>query len=147
MGDYVMTVVWAAIFVAAILIESQTAEMVAIWFIPGAVVSLILSLCGVPVWIQAIVFVVMSAILLVLAFKFFRRLILKGSGNSKTDTDLLIGRQARVVEDIVNADMKGSVKIDGKIWTARMASDEDTAAAGEFVTVECISGVKLICKK
>lgn len=147
MGGYTMAVVWAVIFVATLVVESQTAELVAIWFSAGALISLILALCGVPVWIQWLVFVVLSAILLVLAFRFFRKMLLKNVGKSKTDTDLLIGKRARVEEDISNPDMKGAVKIDGKIWTARMAEDSETAVAGEFVTVVAISGVKLICKR
>lgn len=147
MGGYTMAVVWAVIFVATLVVESQTAELVAIWFSASALISLILALCGVPVWIQWLVFVVLSAILLVLAFRFFRKMLLKNVGKSKTDTDLLIGKRARVEEDISNPDMKGAVKIDGKIWTARMAEDSETAVAGEFVTVVAISGVKLICKR
>ena len=147
MGEYVMTIFWAAMFVTALIVESQTAEMVAIWFLPGTLVSLILSLLGVPLWIQWIVFVVLSAILLVLAFKFFRRLILKNVGKAKTDTDLLIGKSARVEEEIVNSEMKGAVKIDGKVWSARMANASETAVPGEFVTVLRIEGVKLICAR
>ena len=142
-----MAIVWAVIFIAALVIESQTAELVAIWFLPGALISLVLSFFNVPVWIQITVFVLLSAVLMVLAFKFFRRLLLKNVGKTKTDTDLLIGKQARVEEDINNAQMQGAVKIDGKIWSARMAEDSQTASVGEFVTVESISGVKLICKK
>ena len=147
MGEYAMAIVWAVIFIAALVIESQTAELVAIWFLPGALISLVLSFFNVPVWIQITVFVLLSAVLMVLAFKFFRRLLLKNVGKTKTDTDLLIGKQARVEEDINNAQMQGAVKIDGKIWSARMAEDSQTASVGEFVTVESISGVKLICKK
>ena len=147
MGEYVMTIFWAALFVTALIVESQTAEMVAIWFLPGTLVSLILSLLGVPLWIQWIVFVVLSAVLLVLAFKFFRRLILKNVGKAKTDTDLLIGKSARVEEEIVNSEMKGAVKIDGKVWSARMANASETAVPGEFVTVLRIEGVKLICAR
>ena len=147
MGEYAMAIVWAVIFIAALVIESQTAELVAIWFLPGALISLVLSFFNVPVWIQITVFAVLSAALLVLAFKFFRSLILKDVGRTKTDTDLLIGKHARVEEDIDNAQMQGAVKIDGKIWSARMVDDSQKATVGEFVTVESISGVKLICKK
>ena len=146
MGEYVMAIVWAVSFIAALVVESQTAELVAIWFLPGALISLVLSFFNVPVWIQITVFAVLSAALLVLAFKFFRRLILKDVGRTKTDTDLLIGKQARVEEDINNAQMQGAVKIDGRSWSARMAEDSQTASVGEFVTVESISGVKLICR-
>ena len=147
MGEYFMAIVWASLFVAAIVIESQTAEMVAIWFLPSTLVSLILALFGVPVWIQWVVFAVLSTVLLILAFKYFRKLILKDQGKKRTDTDRLIGELARVEEDINNLEMRGAVKIGGQIWSARMSDDNETAKTGELVRVESISGVKLICGK
>ena len=147
MGEYYMVMVWAALFVLAIVVESQTAEMVAIWFLPSTLVSLILAICKVPVWIQCAVFLVLSTVLLILAFKYFRKLILKDHGKKRTDTDRLLGEPARVEEEINNLEMKGSVKINGQIRTARMKDDRDIVKPGEFVIVESISGVKLICVK
>ena len=147
MEPYVMTVVWAALFIVALLIEAQTAELVAVWFIPGILVSLILSLFDVGELIQWVVFGAISVVLLTLAFTVFRRKILKNHGSEPTDTDLLLGRDARVVMDIDNALMQGEVKIDGKVWSAKMAENSETARVDEFVTVVSISGVKLICKR
>ena len=141
-----MTIVWVAIFVLSVGIEAATAELVAIWFLPGTVVSLILSLVGVEEWVQGVVFAVISVVLFVLAFTVIRKRILKKS-DSKTDTDLLIGQRARVEEDIDNREMRGAVKIDGKVWSARMTNDSETAEIGEYVIVESISGVKLNCKR
>lgn len=146
MGDYAMAILWAALFVVALVIESQTAEMVAIWFLPSTLVSLILALFGVPEWLQWLIFVVLSTVLLVLAFAVFRKHLLKNYGRSRTDTDRIIGEYARVEEDIINSEMKGTVKIGGQLWSARMADDSQTASVGEFVMVESISGVKLICR-
>lgn len=146
MEEYVMTILWAVLFVLAIGIEAATAELVAIWFLPGTVAALILSIVGVDGWVQGVVFAAISVVLFVLAFTTWRKRILKKS-DSKTDTDLLIGQRARVEEDINNLEMRGAVKIDGKIWSARMTNDEETAEAGEYVIVESISGVKLNCKK
>ena len=50
-------------------------------------------------------------------------------------------------ESISNLEMRGAVKLDGKIWSARMVDDSETAEVGEYVIVESISGVKLNCKK
>ena len=147
MEPYVFSIIWAVLFVAALVIEAQTAELVAIWFVPGLLISLILSFFGVYWWVQVLVFAILSILLLVLAFTVFRKKILKNHGSEKTDTDLLLGRDARVVEAISNAEMCGAVKIDGKIWSARMALDGESAEVGEFVTVERISGVKLICRR
>ena len=147
MEPYAMTIVWAALFIAALVIEAQTAELVAIWFVPGILVSLILSFFEIDPWIQWVVFGSISIVLLILAFTVFRRKILKNHGSEPTDTELLLGRDALVITDVDNALMQGEVKIDGKIWSARMADDSEKATAGEFITVERISGVKLICKR
>lgn len=142
-----MVIFWAAVMALALFGEIITAELVAVWFIPSSLVSMVLAFFEVPIWVQWLVFIVMSAALLVLAFKFLRKLLLKNIGNKKTDTDILIGKLARVEEDIDNAEMQGAVKIDGKIWSARMVDDSESAQKGEFVIVEYISGVKLICRR
>ena len=142
-----MVIFWAATLALALFAEIITAELVAVWFIPSALVSMVLAFFKAPVWAQWVAFLVLSTILLIVAFKFLRKLLLRNHGNKKTDTDILIGRPARVEEDIDNAEMRGAVKIDGKIWSARMSDDSENAVKGEFVIVEYISGVKLICKR
>ena len=147
MEPYVLSIIWALLFIAALAVEAQTAELVAIWFVPGLLISLFLSFFGIHWWVQILIFAAISILLLILAFTVFRKKILRNHGSEKTDTDLLLGRDARVEEDIDNAEMCGAVKIDGKVWSARMADDGETAKVGEFVTVERISGVKLICRR
>ena len=143
---YVMTIIWAVVFVAALWVEAETAELVALWFTPSALVSLTLSFCKVEWWIQCIVFVALSAVLLVFAKTVLKKHLQKHLNQEKTDTDLLIGEIAVVTERIDNNDMSGAVKIQGKIWSARMNDDCETAEVGEFVEVLAISGVKLICR-
>ncbi len=141
-----MTLMWAVFFIGALLIESQTAELIAVWFVPGALVSLVLATLGVETWIQWIVFAALSAVLLALALTIFRKKLLKNHGKEKTDTDLLIGKTAVVIERIDNAAMTGAVKVDGMVWSAKMYDDCEYAEVGEFVEIEAISGVKLICR-
>jgi membrane protein implicated in regulation of membrane protease activity len=137
---------WAAFFLGALFIEAQTAELIAVWFVPGALASLILSTFNVDIWIQWVVFAVISAILVVLALTIFRKKLLRNFGKEKTDTELLIGKTALVTERIDNDAMTGAVKVDGKEWSARMSDNCEYAEVGEFVEIESISGVKLICR-
>jgi membrane protein implicated in regulation of membrane protease activity len=147
MENYILPIVWAVVFIAALWVEAETCEMVALWFMPGAIAALVLSLCSVEWWIQLIVFIGLSAVLLVMAKTVLKKYIVKRVGQEKTDTDLLIGKTVKVEEDIDNSDERGAVRVNGQIWSARMADDTQTAAAGESVVVESISGVKLICRK
>ena len=147
MGMYGWAIVWAVVFIAALWAEAETCEMVAMWFLPGAVASLVLALCNLDWWIQIVVFIVLSTLFLVLAKTVFKKYLVKKVGQEKTDTDLLIGKSARVVEDIDNFEERGAVKINGQLWTARMENDSDKAAEGESVVIVEIKGVKLICKR
>ncbi len=147
MEEYVMAIVWAAAFAVSIWVEAETAEMISIWFMPGAVAALVLSLFDVAIWIQCVTFLALSAVLLVVARLLLKKYVIKKVGSEKTDTDLLIGRQVKVEEDIDNSEEKGAVRVNGQIWSARMENDLESAKVGEFVTVQSISGVKLICRK
>ena len=147
MEPYTMTIFWAVLFVVALVVEIQTAELVSIWFAPGILAALIMSFFEIEPWIQILAFGSISVILLVLAFTVFRKKILKNHGSEPTDTDLLLGKDATVVADIPTDFGVGEVKIDGKIWSARMAEESESASAGEKVTVERIEGVKLICRR
>ena len=147
MGMYGWAIVWAVVFIAALWAEAETCEMVAMWFLPGAVASLVLALCNLDWWIQIVVFIALSTLFLVLAKTVFKKYLIKKVGQEKTDTDLLIGQSARVVEDIDNFEERGAVKINGQIWTARMENDSEKAAEGESVVIVEIKGVKLICKR
>ena len=146
MEGYVMTIAWAVVFIAALWIEAETAELVALWFMPSSLAALVLSFLDVSWWIQCIVFVVLSAVLLVFSKTVLKKFLKKHANQEKTDTDLLIGEIAIVTERIDNNEMTGAVKIQGKEWSARMSDNCETAEVGEFVEVLGISGVKLICR-
>lgn len=144
---FVPTIFWAIIFVLALYIEAETAELVAIWFVPGAAVCTVLSAYYNVFWVQALIFVISSAALLLFANATVRKKLLKNIGKEKTDTDILIGKTAKVEEEINNSEEKGTVKIDGRVWSARLVDENERASPGEFVVIESISGVKLMCRK
>lgn len=64
----------------------------------------------------------------------------------RTDTDLFIDKRVTVIEDIDNRRGTGAVKINGQVWSARLANKNDIAHTGDTVIVQNIDGVKLICK-
>jgi membrane protein implicated in regulation of membrane protease activity len=58
----------------------------------------------------------------------------------RTGTDALVGRTAVVLEDIDNDAARGSVRLDGEVWTARSYDDDRGYAAGTRVIVIEIRG-------
>lgn len=137
--------IWLGVTIAAIVSEAATLALVAVWFIPSALVSLVISLLRLPVWLQAAVFLAMSLALMIFLKPFMKK-VLKVR-YSPTNADTVIGKTGTVIEKIDNIAATGAVKADGKVWTARSDDDSVTIDEGSLVRAVAIEGVKLICKK
>ena len=141
----IMYVVWIVAIVLAVILEAQTAALTAIWFVPGAVVSLILALCNVSWQIQVLVFALLSLVMLLFGLLFVRKRI-KKMPHIPTNSDRIIGMEGKVTEEINDDAPTGEVKVDGKRWTARSA-DGSVIPVGEMVTILRIEGVKVIVER
>ena len=137
------SICWLAVFVLLIVIELATMGLTTIWFAGGAVAGFIASMLGANVVIQAVVFFVVSIVLLIFTRPFAVRYI--NSNKTKTNIDGLIGQEALVLEEINNIRETGCARLEGKEWTARSVEDS-VIPADTVVIVERIEGVKLIVK-
>ena len=137
------SICWLAVFVLLIVIELATMGLTTIWFAGGAVAGFIASMLGANVVIQAVVFFVVSIVLLIFTRPFAVRYI--NSNKTKTNIDGLIGQEALVLEEINNIRETGCARLDGKEWSARSV-DDTVIPADTVVIVERIEGVKLIVK-
>ena len=140
-----MEFVWIAVMVAAIALEVMTTGLVAIWFLPASVLSLVLAICHVPWPIQITVFVLVSLLCIIFARPFFT----KRFRTVATNVDSLIGEKVVVTERIENLSGRGQVKLarNNQGWSARSISDDVEYEEGEILRVVAIEGVKLICQK
>ena len=137
------SICWLAVFVLLIVIELATMGLTTIWFAGGAVAGFLASMLGANVVIQAVVFFVVSIVLLIFTRPFAVRYI--NSNKTKTNIDGLIGQEALVLEEINNIRETGCARLEGKEWTARSV-DDTVIPADTVVIVERIEGVKLIVK-
>jgi membrane protein implicated in regulation of membrane protease activity len=140
-----MQYLWLAFILLSGLVEALTVQLVAIWFIPGALIAMILAFLNVAIWIQVTVFLVLAVVCLALAKTVFREFF--APKKEKFNIDAIIGEKCLVTERIDNIAGRGAVKVKGLEWAARMISDDTVAEAGERVEVLAVEGVKLICKK
>lgn len=136
--------VWIGLIVVTAAIEAATVQLVTVWFAVGGVAGLIAYAAGLEIWLQILIFALVSAVALAVT----RPLVKKFTNgrNMPTNADRYIGEKAVVTEKIENDLSKGAVKIGGLEWTARSV-DSETAEVGEQVTVEAIEGAKLIVRK
>ncbi len=135
---------WLAVILVMSIIEIATLGLTTIWFAGGALVAFLAYLLGAGLAVQALLFVVVSVVLLAatrpLAVKFFNK------DREKTNAESLIGKQAVVLEGVDNLKAQGLVCVNGQEWTAR-AVDGIAIPKGAQVEIVDISGVKLLVKE
>ncbi|MBK6089733.1 NfeD family protein [Ruminococcus sp. M6(2020)] len=139
-----MTIIWLVIAVVMGVTEACTVQLVSVWFAIGSAAACITSLFTDQIYIQVIVFVVVTAIALAVTRPLVKKL--KRKRPEATNADRYIGKSAVVVEAIDNDHAKGLVKVDNEKWTARSA-DGQLIEPGDRVVVTAIEGVKLIVSK
>lgn len=136
---------WAVLLMLFAIVEIITPQMTTIWLAAGSGAALIVSfILPELIWLQILVFVIVSLVLLLLTRKLSRRLM-KGD-KKRLNADRCIDEQAVVVEEINNLLGKGQVSIKGVVWTARAENDE-IIAKDELVVIKRIEGVKVIVDK
>lgn len=144
MVEYAMLIFWVVLLILLIIVEAATAQMVTIWFAAGAVGAIVAERLGAQVWIQWIIFIIVSAVALVVTRPLVRKFT--QTKVQPTNADRCIGQVAVVTEEIDNIAAKGQVNVNGTVWTAR-SSDGSVIEKEEKVRVEKIEGVKLIVNK
>jgi membrane protein implicated in regulation of membrane protease activity len=144
-AEYGVAFFWLFIAIAAAVVESQTCDLVALWFVPGALTAMVVSLFVDWVWLQIIIFLVLSVSTLVLAKTVFKK-HLPHNKAEKLNADSYVGEHGVVTEEIDNILETGSVKLRGLVWTARSNDDAVKIPVGSVITVREIAGVKLICE-
>lgn len=138
-----LSIIWLIVLVVCLVVEISTLGLASIWFAGGALLALIISLIGGPLWLQILVFLVTSIVLLVftrpIATKYFNK------NRTKTNVESVAGKQAIVTVTIDNLKGEGQIVTDGMEWTAR-SMDSSVIEEGTIVTIEKIEGVKAIVK-
>lgn len=134
--------IWLAVFAVTLVLEFVTLDLVSGWISVGAIVSLILAVCGVPYEIQLVV----CAGVAILCIVFLRKLALKYlyKEKGKTNLELAIGTKVKLLTDCIN-DEKGTAKYNGVVWSVVTDGDEDLHA-GDYAEILRIEGNKLIVK-
>lgn len=137
-----LTTIWLIIFVACIVIEIATMGLVTIWFAGGSLLAAIVAAVGGPLWLQVVLFLGASVVLLYLtrpiAVKYFNK------DRVRTNAESLIGQQAIVISEINNLQGIGQVTVNGQEWSARNVDAQAEISVGSVVIIRAISGVKLM---
>lgn len=138
----VMDFVWLAIAILAAVVEAIVPSLVSVWFVPGGLAGLIVSLMGGPVWLQVLVFLAVSMAALAFTRPLAKRFL--DRRKEHTNADRVVGATGIVIQDIDNVMAAGRVTVMGGSWSARSTEPDGKIQAGTKVRIEKIDGVKLM---
>ncbi|MCU1567164.1 MAG: hypothetical protein JWQ56_2101 [Pseudarthrobacter sp.] len=131
---------WLTAFLAFAVIEMITLDLFFIMLGGGTLAALVADFAGADLWLQIVVFCVVSLLMIAFVRPVALSHLKKGPSDQRTNVDRLIGEQALVMEPVSTDG--GLVKIGGDIWTARSAGG--VLAAGQRVVVSAIDGATAV---
>lgn len=134
-------IIWFSLLLVFLIVEAVCAiHLVSIWFAAGALVAMVASFFGGPVWLQITLFLVVSCSLVALLWPFIRKFL--NPKLSKTNLDAVLGSEGLVTAAIDNVTATGQVKLGAMEWSARSTSGK-AIQEGTLVKVDRIDGVKV----
>lgn len=137
-----MPLVWLGVFLVALIIEAVSEALLSIWFAVGALVCLGISFIpGCPLWVQIVVFLVVSLITFLTLRPFFSKILKRKI--TRTNSDSLVGTRIVILKDGDSQD-PAEVSLRGLSWAAIPLKEGDKLTRGMIATIVAIDGNKLI---
>ena len=133
-------IVWLILTVAFLVAEAATVTVISLWFAAGALAAMAAALLGAGIFLQAGVFLAVSAVALTALRPLVRKFLTPRL--TATNVDSVIGSVGIVTADIDNIVSSGQVKLNGMEWSARSSSGA-SIPNGTKVRVDRIEGVKV----
>jgi membrane protein implicated in regulation of membrane protease activity len=106
----------------------------------GALAAVVADFAGADLWLQIVVFCVVSLLMIAFVRPVALSHLKKGPADLRTNVDRLIGEQALVMEAVSSTG--GLVKIGGDVWSAR--SSGGVLSAGQKAVVSAIDGATAV---
>ncbi len=135
--------IWLIIGVICLIVEIFDPAVFFVSLGIGGLVTSPISTLGVAIWLQVLIFGVVSFVVFLFMRKVYEKLLKKNK--VETNVYALVGKQGIVISPIL-PDGRGEVKVGGEIWTA-IVEDNSEANNGAKIQVLSIDGNKLIVKK
>ena len=108
---------WLVLMVVLLVIELITVGLTCIWFAGGALAAVIVSVAGGPIWLQAVVFLAVSLLMLYFTRPWAMKYI--QPKKVRTNYEEALGKDVRVIERVDNLKGTGKAMYNGMEWTAR----------------------------
>ncbi len=135
--------VWIGVGVIFLIIEMLTTALVSIWFVPAAIITCLVSLFVDSIIWQVAIFVILSAVFMVVCRKIYNKHI-KKPVDEVDQNEKLLGKTATVTED-TNA-VTGRILVGDVYWRA-VSENGETLPKGETVVIKGVNGTTLVINK
>ena len=132
-------VFWLAVAAIMLFVEINTAALVSIWFVLGAVITAVLAVFVDNFWVQLAVFAVSSAVLLAALRNYYRKK-LRPSTSADVSKYSMVGKSAVASENITQH--SGKVLVGDVYWRAVCVEDE-IIRSGSRVIITAENGTTL----
>ena len=139
-----MPFIWIGFAIVMAVIEASTTQLVSLWFVLGGVAAAISTIFTPFVFVQLVVFLVISALSLLITRPLVKRLHSRRNAVS-TNADRLIGQYGIVTRSISDPFSVGQVKVLGVTWSAQ--SEITPVEVGAKVEILDIEGAHLIVEE
>ena len=123
--------------------EIITTGFLVFWLGIASLITMCVSFFTDNLIIQASIFVILSAILILATKPFVKKFIHKKDNTEKTNAFSIIGKTAIVIKDIDSINGIGQIKVDGEVWSAEGINGSNIEK-GTKVEVKEIDGVRAI---
>lgn len=144
--DYLIAnpwIMWLAVGVLFLIVELLTTALVSIWFVPSAIITCLLSFVVDNLLIQIAIFVVLSAVFMVVCRKIYNKHI-KKPVDDVDQNEKLLGKSATVTEDTNG--ITGRILVGDVYWRA-VSENGDIIQKGETVKIKGVNGTTLVINK
>ena len=143
-ANYLAATIWIIVFAAALIWEIVSLGLTSIWFCGGAVVAAIAAYMGFNPYVQIILFIVTSTILLLLCRPIAKKkLIAQGA---PTNLDRNIGKKVKILETVDASEGTGLVKIGDVEWKA-VSESGSVLPKDSFAEIVNIEGTKVYLRE
>ena len=132
--------IWILIAIVFIILELTTNTFILLWLGIGSVVAAVLNYFGFDIYVQVILFVIVSLIFILSTRKFANKIT--PESDKKTTSDRLIGKNAKVLRKIDENNF--IVSVAGEEWSAHT---NDSIDVDDTVKVVGINSIILIIEK
>lgn len=134
---------WIIVAVVMALAEALSLGLVTMWFVVGALAAFLANVLGADLFVQCVVFLVVSVVLLIA----LRPVVVKYRRRGAHHEPTLVGTHAVVTEAVDNDRMVGRVETpDHMTWSAR-AADGAPIEAGASVVVVAQESIRLVVER